>query len=204
MPSIGAIPSILKTARQRKGLSQRALAEKVGVPQSHISKIESGGVDLQTSSLIAMARAIDLEVQLVPRRLLPAVQAMEREGALQMPVASTTALHKNLDRLLDQAKGLEKAGGKSRSLEHFMAAIRDARKLPVDVSDVVQLQNFSDRASVKLKNMEDGKLPTHFVASTLQNLSTSLRRLSIVIAHKVLDRPSAQVPAYRIEEDDDA
>jgi transcriptional regulator with XRE-family HTH domain len=75
---LGDIPSILKSARKAKGLSQRALAEKVGVPQSHISKIENGGVDLQTSSLIEFARALDLEVQLVPRRLLPAMRAMER------------------------------------------------------------------------------------------------------------------------------
>jgi HTH-type transcriptional regulator/antitoxin HipB len=79
--SLGVIPEILRSARQSKRLSQRALAEKVGVPQSHISKIESGNVDLQTSSLIELARALDLEVQLVPRRLLPAVQALERDAA---------------------------------------------------------------------------------------------------------------------------
>jgi transcriptional regulator with XRE-family HTH domain len=79
--SLGAIPEILKAARQTKGLSQRALAEKVGVPQGHISKIENGGVDLQTSSLIELARALGLEVQLVPRGLLPAVQAMQREAS---------------------------------------------------------------------------------------------------------------------------
>ncbi len=78
--SLGIIPEILRSARQSKRLSQRALSEKVGVPQSHISKIENGGVDLQTSSLIELARALDLEVQLVPRRLLPAVQALEREA----------------------------------------------------------------------------------------------------------------------------
>jgi HTH-type transcriptional regulator / antitoxin HipB len=80
-PSLGGIPEILKSARQAKRLSQRALAEKVGVPQSHISKIENGGVDLQTSSLIELARALDLEVQLVPRGLLPALQAMQREAS---------------------------------------------------------------------------------------------------------------------------
>jgi HTH-type transcriptional regulator/antitoxin HipB len=81
IPALGDIPAILKSARQAKRLSQRALAKKVGVPQSHISKIENGGVDLQTSSLIELARALDLEVQLVPRRLLPAVQAMQREAS---------------------------------------------------------------------------------------------------------------------------
>ena len=37
----------IKTAREAKGLSQRALSERIGVPQSHISKIENNSV--QTS-----------------------------------------------------------------------------------------------------------------------------------------------------------
>jgi len=36
LPQIEAIAQILKTARERRGLSQRALAAKPGVSQSHI------------------------------------------------------------------------------------------------------------------------------------------------------------------------
>lgn len=43
----------LREAWVRKGFSQRELSARSGVPQSHISKIESGGVDLRVSSLIA-------------------------------------------------------------------------------------------------------------------------------------------------------
>ena len=41
------IIAALKAARQEKGLSQRELSAKAGVPQSHISKIERGAVDLR-------------------------------------------------------------------------------------------------------------------------------------------------------------
>jgi transcriptional regulator with XRE-family HTH domain len=68
----------LKAARKSKGLSQRALSEMAGVPQAHISKIESGTVDLRLSSLIALARALDLELALVPRKAMPAVQSIVR------------------------------------------------------------------------------------------------------------------------------
>ena len=68
----------LKAARLAKGLSQRALSERAGVPQSHISKIERGGVDLRHSSLVEIARALDLEVTLVPRRHLAAVRSITR------------------------------------------------------------------------------------------------------------------------------
>lgn len=36
------IINALKKGREAKGLSQRALSARTGVPQSHISKIESG------------------------------------------------------------------------------------------------------------------------------------------------------------------
>ncbi len=75
----------LKQAREVKGLSQRALGAKIAMPQSHISQIESGKVDLQASSLIEFARALDLEVMLVPRRLVPAVEALSRPGSRTLP-----------------------------------------------------------------------------------------------------------------------
>lgn len=64
----------LREARNAKHLSQRELSKLAGVPQAHISRIESKQVDLRLSSLIAIANALDLEVTLVPRQALPAVQ----------------------------------------------------------------------------------------------------------------------------------
>jgi transcriptional regulator with XRE-family HTH domain len=70
----------LKRARKAKGISQRELSAKSGVPQSHISKIENGAVDLRVSSLIALARTLDLELEIVPRNTLPAVQSIVRKS----------------------------------------------------------------------------------------------------------------------------
>lgn len=63
----------LKEARQKKKLSQRGLAELAGVPQSHISNIENGKVDIRLSSLFEIARVLELEPMLVPRRYVAAV-----------------------------------------------------------------------------------------------------------------------------------
>lgn len=76
----------IKAARARQGLSQRGLGAKVGVPQSHISKIEKGAVDLQTSSLIELARALGLELMLVPRALVPAVKGLQRNVPSTAPL----------------------------------------------------------------------------------------------------------------------
>ncbi len=80
MYALEEITTALKAARERRGLSQRALGARSGVPQSHISKIESGGTDIRLSSLVALARALDLEVLLVPRGRMPAVEGVLRTG----------------------------------------------------------------------------------------------------------------------------
>ena len=85
----------LKKAREDKKLSQRALSKKTGIPQAQISKIENAGVDLQTSSLLGLARALDLEVMLIPRPLVPMMSHLVKqmdsgtqEKATQRPVYS--------------------------------------------------------------------------------------------------------------------
>ena len=66
----------LKKSRESKGLSQRELSAKSGVPQGHISKIENGSVDLRLSSLVAITRVLDLELALIPRKYLAAVNSI--------------------------------------------------------------------------------------------------------------------------------
>lgn len=77
-PSVAPIAAALKTARLARKLTQRELGEKIGTPQSHISTIEAGRVDLTTASLIELARALDLELVLVPRSLVPAIRGLIR------------------------------------------------------------------------------------------------------------------------------
>ena len=73
----------LREARSAKNLSQRELSKLAGVPQSHISRIESKQVDLRLTSLIAIAHALDLELALVPRKAMPAVQSIMRQTAAE-------------------------------------------------------------------------------------------------------------------------
>lgn len=86
--SIQRLGQQFKAARKKMGLSQEALGRRVGIPQSHISKIEKGEVDLQASSLIEIARGLGLELMLVPRRLVDTVEWLERgkKGEEQTPL----------------------------------------------------------------------------------------------------------------------
>lgn len=66
----------LKSARKEKQLKQVELGSKLGLPQSHISKIEQGLTDPRLSTVRDMARMLDLELILVPRSLLPALDVV--------------------------------------------------------------------------------------------------------------------------------
>lgn len=72
------VESLVK-ARRQKGLTQKAVATQLGIPQSHLSRIESGTVDLRTSNLVELARLLELELVLVPRSLVPAVAKLVQE-----------------------------------------------------------------------------------------------------------------------------
>lgn len=72
------IAALLRRAREHLGWSQRELSARSGVPQSHISRIESNTVDLRLSSLLALAHALGLELELIPRRAIPAVRSIGR------------------------------------------------------------------------------------------------------------------------------
>jgi len=76
----------LKIARQEKGLKQSGFGNKLGLPQSHISKIERGETDPRLSTVVDMARIVDRELILVPRRLAPVIRSMLEGGNEQEPM----------------------------------------------------------------------------------------------------------------------
>jgi len=82
------IIKLLKQHRIDKSLSQSDFGNKLGFPQSHISKIEKGGTDPRLSTITDMARLLDQELVLVPRELLPAVQALINGENTQKPLWS--------------------------------------------------------------------------------------------------------------------
>lgn len=75
-----AFAQSLRQARLDKGWSQRDLSGKARIPQAHISRIESGAVDVKVSTLVELARLLDLELLLAPRSALPAIEALIREA----------------------------------------------------------------------------------------------------------------------------
>ncbi|MCY4128674.1 MAG: helix-turn-helix transcriptional regulator [Gammaproteobacteria bacterium] len=68
----------LLNARVSAKITQRGLADQLGVPQGHISRIERGLIDPRISTVTEMAYALGLTPMLIPRRAQAAVLAVLR------------------------------------------------------------------------------------------------------------------------------
>lgn len=53
----------LKIARVKKGLSQKELANKVGISPATVSKAETGKFDLRLSTLLKLSKILDVTVE---------------------------------------------------------------------------------------------------------------------------------------------
>lgn len=73
--------SELVKARRDRRWSQAELGQRVGLPQEHISVIETGKVVPRFDTLLEIVRVLDRDLVMVPRTLLPAVRAMIRDQA---------------------------------------------------------------------------------------------------------------------------
>ncbi|HTD35263.1 MAG TPA: helix-turn-helix transcriptional regulator, partial [Candidatus Elarobacter sp.] len=67
--------SVLRHARKARRISQEALSKQLGISPATLSRAEQG-TQIQFGTLQQIARALDLEPVLVPRRLVPAVNAI--------------------------------------------------------------------------------------------------------------------------------
>jgi ribosome-binding protein aMBF1 (putative translation factor) len=66
-----AVISAIINAREKHGLTQKNLAEKIGTKQSVISRLESGRANPSLAFLIKVAKALDagLDIRMIPKKL---------------------------------------------------------------------------------------------------------------------------------------
>ena len=75
-----SLSETLKATRLSQQLSQAELAGKLGLRQRQISDLERATVDPRLSTIQNVARALDLELMLIPRHLISSVNALQRPG----------------------------------------------------------------------------------------------------------------------------
>lgn len=90
-----AIVEALKATREARSIRQSALANTIGINPGHLSRIESGKTTPTLATLNEIARALDLEIMLVPRGNVPAVRAI-----MARPKTSTEIALEGLNTLI--------------------------------------------------------------------------------------------------------
>jgi transcriptional regulator with XRE-family HTH domain len=190
-----ALIARLRQARETAGISQRALSDRSGLTQSHISHIERGTLEPGISNLIDLARALDMELVLVPRKLLPAVEGIlastsgDRMLSLEASKTALTELARG-ERLVTKQKALY---GQSADLDRIAESLRQLRYLPLSKTDL----NAVREARETLHRYQASAQSREVVKSIADNLQALRNR----IIHAA---PVALRPAYALEEEDDA
>jgi transcriptional regulator with XRE-family HTH domain len=179
------IATAIKDARTRQGVSQRELSANSGVPQAQISKFENGSVDLRLSSLVALARALGLELELIPRKAVPAVKSIVRSTAqpptidlaslaraqavferFQKTVQGIDAPFKEISRLQDSLRALEGLripAAEASSFERLVKQVEQANRTSTDLEKLLQisdkLQSFRNHIAHASSRSDQNLLP---------------------------------------------
>jgi transcriptional regulator with XRE-family HTH domain len=203
-----SVTHLLMAARRRAGLSQSALGAKVGLAQSHISKIERGVTDLQTSNLVEIARALDLELMLVPRQLVPAVRALQQELAPSSGM-DPSELDRHLDRLARRARKLVARFPELAVLTIFAGTADELRRARLDRDGAREVRPQIDAIKTILDELgafpSDRPEPERVArgaksAAEISSITRALQSYRNAHVHGV--RNSATAPAYRLEDSD--
>lgn len=189
------IAASLKSARESKGLSQRELSARSGVPQSHISKIESNAVDLRLSSLASLAHALDLELTMIPRKSAPAVRSIVRSTSSHKPQSNNDALRElaRAQRALDTLPLSFHDNSAVNTLQKQLQEMNNFRNILQKTDAIRQIRNAIEtiESSGGLKNLE--------------KIAKDTQRLRNMLAHSVpshmINEPTSR-PAYSLDEDD--
>ena len=98
---------MLRTARRDAGLSQRELADRVGVPQPAVARIESGRVHPRVDTFDRLLEACGRALALIPRPGSGVDRTTIRELLDLTPserLRRATREGRNLDRLVSHAR----------------------------------------------------------------------------------------------------
>lgn len=189
---IGPFGETLRQARLAKGLSQRALSARSHMTQAHISRIENGEIDLQLSSLIELARTLDLDVQLIPRAALTAVEATVRSTEERSGERTARRLLRHLRERAEQLRNQDRKrqefidlGEIAVELERLAPLIRTRAMVDELRTALIQLDNLGADPGVWLRR-------TRGVVSTLRQIRSSL-----------VHAPHEERPAYSLSDEED-
>lgn len=72
------IGRLLKSARLASAMTQEQIADLAGISRPRYRDIETGAAAARATTLVNIARALGLELMLIPQAMIPAVEALLR------------------------------------------------------------------------------------------------------------------------------
>lgn len=200
----------LREARQRKGFSQRELSAKSGVPQSHISKIENGDVDLRVSSLVALARVLDLELELVPKKTVPAVKSIVRSSTSADLVNAQKMIQREMDQYKKVIASVNQVSSFSNSeLEKLRKAVADIDRFKLDKSALKAIESSRVAIAEAMKQSPVNQLKEAVEQNSAihDEIKKAVRQMSSLrnsLAHSnPVKEAITSTPAYSLDGGDD-
>lgn len=192
MGAIDEISRTIKAVRRARGLSQRALAESAGMPQSHISRIENAGVDLRLSSLTEIARALGLELTLVPRKTVPAVRSIVGSAQAGTHTSTAVARSNEIGELEKLAGEIARQYGSAKEAAQIKSLVHDLTRLAVPESSLGSMRSTIDKLA--RARTDPGRL---------KEALSSAQALRNALAHSPAEElRQASRPAYSLEDGD--
>jgi transcriptional regulator with XRE-family HTH domain len=200
--AVRQLAQTLKEARIARGLTQRELAERAGFGQNRLALIEAGQVDLRASTLVQLARALDLELVLTPRRVLPAVQSLTGNQADRWQDSGRRSVRgtpmRVLRRIQQHITALERTPFSSDELTKAKSAIEALINVAPNLgfSTLQPLRRSVHWLALARANTAQAEQPLAKAAAQLQELYRTLPALT----H--LEQPSqVQRAAYSLEDE---
>ena len=185
----------IRQARLQKGWSQRELSARAHMPQAQISRFETGSVDPQVSTLVELARTLDLDLQLVPRAAVTAVGAAVRTAEQRSEERASqewlAKLQDAADLAYDAAPEREEIGSIRDTLRQLAPIASRLRSLKLEPELQKLLLNLD--MFVKHPPAQRGRR-----AHILIDAANWLRNLRNQLVHET----ESERPAYSLDDED--
>ena len=144
------------------------------------------------SSFIDLTRALDLEVMLVPKKLVPAVVSLVKAQATpDMHIQAGQPNDKRFARAERMVKKMKQLHGSSADLDRIDATLRFLRRANLSDQEMQLTRSLIARLERHQSSPQD--------APIVRDIAQNLQRLRNSIAHGVSSEPK---PAYSLDDGD--
>jgi len=194
-PAMSTLGDIIRQARQAKGWSQRDLSARTHMPQAQISRIENADVDPQVSTLIELARALELELQLIPKSALTAVEATVRSTKARSDERAFQSLMAELLRAAEQAHAM---APDREDIASLLSILRDLQPLTPALRAGALMGDLKSVQTLLhgFLTCPPAERPSH--TQPIRDAARRLKDLRNMLAHA----PSGERPAYSLDDED--